>query len=36
LSSFNELVEVSDVVILLRIQLERQNAKKTFPSVREY
>ncbi|SMO70026.1 aspartate carbamoyltransferase [Balnearium lithotrophicum] len=36
LSSFDELVEVSDVVILLRIQLERQNAKRTFPSVREY
>ncbi len=36
LSSFEEVIEVSDVVILLRIQLERQNAKKTFPSVREY
>ncbi len=36
LSSFEEVREVSDAVILLRIQLERQNAKKTFPSVREY
>jgi len=36
LNSFEEVCEVSDAVILLRIQLERQNAKKTFPSVREY
>lgn len=36
LKSFNEVVKVSDAIILLRIQLERQNAKKTFPSVREY
>lgn len=36
LNSFDEVAEVSDAVILLRIQLERQNAKKTFPSVREY
>ncbi len=36
LTSFEEVIEVSDAIILLRIQLERQNAKKTFPSVREY
>jgi len=36
LNSFEEVREVSDAVILLRIQLERQKAKKTFPSVREY
>ncbi len=36
LNSFEEAAEVSDAVILLRIQLERQDAKKTFPSVREY
>ena len=36
LNSFEEVREVSDAVILLRIQLERQNAKKTFPSIREY
>ncbi len=36
LNSFEEVKEISDAVILLRIQLERQNAKKTFPSVREY
>jgi len=36
LRSFDEVVEVSDAIVLLRIQLERQNAKKTFPSVREY
>ena len=36
LTSFEEVAEVSDVVILLRIQLERQNAKKVFPSLREY
>ena len=36
LNSFEEVREVSDAIILLRIQLERQNAKKTFPSVREY
>ncbi len=36
LTSFEEVAEVSDIVILLRIQLERQNAKKVFPSLREY
>ncbi len=36
LGSFEEVVEVSDAVILLRIQLERQTAKKIFPSIREY
>jgi len=36
LSSFEEVAQLSDAVILLRIQLERQNAKKTFPSIREY
>jgi len=36
LSSFKEVGELSDAVILLRIQLERQEAKKSFPSVREY
>jgi aspartate carbamoyltransferase catalytic subunit len=28
--------EISDVVVLLRVQLERQSAKKVFPSLREY
>jgi aspartate carbamoyltransferase catalytic subunit len=36
LNSFDEVAEVSDAVILLRIQLERQNAKRNFPSIREY
>ena len=36
LSSFEEVAEISDVVVLLRIQLERQSAKKVFPSLREY
>jgi len=36
LNSFEEVVEISDGVILLRIQLERQAAKKVFPSIREY
>ncbi len=36
LSSFEEVAEISDAVVLLRIQLERQNARKTFPSLREY
>ncbi|WP_457754957.1 aspartate carbamoyltransferase catalytic subunit [Thermovibrio ammonificans] len=36
LNSFEEVAAFSDAVILLRIQLERQNAKKTFPSIREY
>ncbi len=36
LRSFKEVVEVADVVILLRIQLERQSARKVFPSLREY
>ena len=36
LNSFEEVAEVSDAVILLRIQLERQNARKVFPSLREY
>jgi len=36
LNSFEEVVEISDVIVLLRIQLERQNAKKVFPSLREY
>lgn len=36
LSSFEEVAEVSDVVVLLRIQLERQSARKVFPSLREY
>jgi len=36
LFSFEEVAEISDVIILLRIQLERQNAKKVFPSLREY
>ncbi len=36
LSSFDDVVDVADVVILLRIQLERQSARKVFPSLREY
>ena len=36
LRSFEEVSEIADVVILLRIQLERQSAKKVFPSLREY
>jgi len=36
LKSFEKVIEISDAIILLRIQLERQNGKKTFPSVREY
>ncbi|WP_457680993.1 aspartate carbamoyltransferase catalytic subunit [Thermovibrio sp.] len=36
LSSFEEVRELSDGIILLRIQLERQNGKKVFPSMREY
>ncbi len=36
LSSFEEVAETSDAIILLRIQLERQNARKVFPSLREY
>jgi len=36
LSSFEEVAEIADVLILLRIQLERLNAKKVFPSLREY
>jgi aspartate carbamoyltransferase catalytic subunit len=36
LSSFSQVAELSDAVILLRIQLERQNARKNFPSNREY
>jgi len=36
LNSFEEVAEVSDAVILLRIQLERQDAKKVFPSLKEY
>ncbi|WP_022846717.1 MULTISPECIES: aspartate carbamoyltransferase catalytic subunit [unclassified Desulfurobacterium] len=36
LKTFEEVAEVADVLILLRIQLERLNAKKVFPSLREY
>ena len=36
LKSFDDVCDVSDAVVLLRIQLERLNAKKTFPSIREY
>ncbi len=36
LSSFEEVAKIADVLILLRIQLERLNAKKVFPSLREY
>ncbi len=36
LSSFEEVFEITDILVLLRIQLERQNAKKVFPSLKEY
>ncbi len=36
LNSFDEVVEKADVLIALRVQFERQNFKKTFPSTREY
>ncbi|WP_457568258.1 aspartate carbamoyltransferase catalytic subunit [Desulfurobacterium sp.] len=36
LKTFEEVAEVADVLIMLRIQLERLNAKKVFPSLREY
>lgn len=35
-SNINEAVENSDVIIMLRIQLERQDGEPEFPSVREY
>ncbi len=36
LNSLEEALNISDVIILLRIQLERQNAKKYFPSLKTY
>lgn len=36
LNSLEEVISISDIVILLRIQLERQNAKKYFPSLNTY
>lgn len=35
-SNIDEAVENSDVIIMLRIQLERQDGEPEFPSVREY
>lgn len=35
-SSMKEALEGADAVIMLRIQLERQNSEVAFPSVREY
>ena len=35
-SDMREAVEDSDVIIMLRIQLERQDDEIAFPSVREY
>jgi len=36
LNSFEEVAQVSDAVVMLRIQLERQDARRVFPSFKEY
>ncbi len=36
LYSLKKVISISDIVILLRIQLERQNARKYFPSLKTY